>query len=244
MNDNIFVTMSINDKVKLTAQSLNSSLKKQLLHKLQSKFEGKCSHHGYIRKNSIKLDDNKYSPGSLQEFSLNGDIMFMVSFQADVCNPAIGSIVQAKVINVNSFGILAENEILEIIIAKQIQNTNINYDNIKTGSEISVEILGKKQQLNDQKISIVGKIVEGSGPKLVFDEMEREYDDNDEDNIDDAEYSSEEDESKTEEDGKSIQGGDDDSSTDDDECDEDLDDGAMDDGDSDIGSEQLGSDEE
>jgi hypothetical protein len=107
------------------------------------------------------------------DVSLNGDIIYNVQFYASVCNPSVGSIVQAKVINTNKFGILAEctillrNEnvpILEIIIAKSSidENNTVNIENIKPHDLITIEVLGKKYELNDKKISVVGKIMTGN----------------------------------------------------------------------------------
>jgi hypothetical protein len=109
--------------------------------------------------------------GHIMSASLNGDVMFKVQYYADVCNPVVETTITARVVNTNKFGILAEcsiktdtgdkHTVLEIIIAK---NTNtliseVNLQDIKTGDIVQVEVLGRKFELNDKKISIVGRIV-------------------------------------------------------------------------------------
>ena len=119
--------------------------------------------------------------GYVQTFSLNGDIIFNVSYYADVCNPAIGSIIEAKVVNMNKFGILAElsvkkDVILEIIVAKSMVNilNEIPIDNYSINDIITIEILGKKYELGDKKISIVGRTVKGAANLRHADAKEQE----------------------------------------------------------------------
>ena len=87
-----------------------------------------------------------------------------------MCNPPKGLIVEAQVKNKNTLGLLAEgmmevdNEkipILDIIIPKKAAGilSEINIDEVQTGDIINVMIMGKRFQLNDSKISIIGKAV-------------------------------------------------------------------------------------
>jgi hypothetical protein len=70
----------------------------------------------------------------------------------------------------NRFGILAEvriaedhysTSVLEIIIAKNSVSivSDIDLDKIKIGDEVNIEVVGKKFNLGDKKISVIGKIV-------------------------------------------------------------------------------------
>jgi DNA-directed RNA polymerase subunit E'/Rpb7 len=157
----IFVRVLLTDKVKLKPKHVNKNIKTSIEFVLRSKYEAKCSHHGYILQNSITIQ--KYSAGRVMAVSLNGDVIFNVSYFAKVCNPAIGSIVNARIVNMNKFGILAESKvnnthILEFVIPTNIQNASVN--SVQIGDDIDVEILGKRFELNDKKISVIGKIVE------------------------------------------------------------------------------------
>lgn len=164
----IFVHVVLYDKVKLGAQHVNGRLDEVLLAALKSKYEGICSHYGYIKPGSITL--YKHSLGMVQAASLNGDVQFGVNFHADVCNPCVGSIVHSQAVNVNKFGILAQSgfvldgqftPVLEVIIAKNMatEQHDVSVDDISPGDQFNVEILGKKFELNDRKISAVGKII-------------------------------------------------------------------------------------
>ena len=200
----IFVNTVLNNKVKLKPQLIASNLKDVLEWTLKHRFEGKCSNHGYIRNNSISVTN--FSMGKLIASSLNGDSEFIVEYKADVCNPAIGSVIQATVTTKNNFGILAESyvpelpsqenknestepkliSILEIISVKTHHDCpDIQFDDVKEGDKINVQILGKKFELNDKKISAWGKLVTKSN-KTLLEEVtlyENDIDRNDEDVI-------------------------------------------------------------
>jgi hypothetical protein len=108
--------------------------------------------------------------------SLNGDTVFNVQYKADICNPAIGSIIKGRVSNINKFGILAETQIrvmdeklgaktitvIESVITKQGVgiSSSINLDRIAIDDVVDIEVLGKKFELNDKKICVIGKITE------------------------------------------------------------------------------------
>lgn len=164
----------LSEKIKLEPKYLSKGFKNDIYKKLAAKIEGVCTKHGYTKKGSIEIF--KIAPGVIDITSLNGYIVFNVHFYAEVCNPTLGSVVKAKVSNMNKFGILAESgyfdedfkdnvNILEIIVAKNSINiqSEIELESIELGQEVLVEILGKRYELGDKKISVVGRIV--SDPK-------------------------------------------------------------------------------
>jgi DNA-directed RNA polymerase subunit E'/Rpb7 len=158
----IFYKVLLNDKVKIEPKYLCKGFRDYILGKLKKNMEGICSKHGFIKENSIEL--YKVSPGNVDLIGLNGFVVFDVYYYADVCNPLIGNVIKANVVNVNKFGILADvMGILEIIIAKNSVNithdNGISIDSIKIGDTVFVEIVGKKYELFDKKISIVGRLV-------------------------------------------------------------------------------------
>lgn len=175
--DNIFYRTLLNDNIKIEPKYLSKDYRKYVLSKLKSKLEGICSRHGFIKTGSIEL--YKVTPGNIELVGLNGNIVFDVHYYADVCNPLIGNIVKATVTNVNKFGILAEVAgILEIIIAKNSVNIQhdqgVDLDEITIGDTVVIEVLGKKFELNDKKISIVGRIVPSTAKAVTKKAKEKE----------------------------------------------------------------------
>lgn len=166
MEDMNFVLTHLVDKVKLSPKLLKHDFEKNILTVLKEINEGKCSKHGYIKNNSIKI--TRINLGKIEMHTFHGYTVFDVFFEASVCNPVIGNIVQCVVRNMNNFGILCssgskeENEfILDVIIPKHTSNiiSDVVLSNIKVGDNVKVEILGKKYQLNSKTISAIGKII-------------------------------------------------------------------------------------
>ena len=168
MESKIFTKVNLVDVVKLAPKFIGPKYHDYVLEKLAEKLEGKCTHHGYIKQKSINV--LKMMPGKIEHIALNGYVLYNVSFTAEVCNPLVGSIVRCRVVNANKFGILAEAgffvntehvNVLDIIVAKTSVNmvSDIDLEKIAIGDEITIEVMGKKYQLNDTKIYIVGRVV-------------------------------------------------------------------------------------
>ena len=98
----IFLKNIINKNVKLSPNNLNKNFKQKLLDNLKSNLEGKYSKYGLVKEDSIEII--KYSLGTLENNSLQGNVIFKVQFSAMICNPVIGNIIKCKVFNLNNFG--------------------------------------------------------------------------------------------------------------------------------------------
>jgi len=160
VNKEIFIKSLLTENVKLPASKINKNYKDVIAQELKHKIEGKCTKHGYIKNGSVEI--SSIQSGVVEMASLNGNMVFTVKFSAEVCNPVVGSVVRCIVTNINKFGILAEvKPVLEIIIAKNTVGikSDIDLDNIKIGDYVFVEVVGKKFELGDTRISIVGRVV-------------------------------------------------------------------------------------
>lgn len=187
----VFVKSILTDRVRLSPEDVTTEFKEKVSSIIRSRVEGKCSRHGYIKPSSTEV--LKISPGSLRMFSLNGDVIYTVVFKALVCNPVIGSVVSARVTNTNKFGILAEvtlmsddgvrHTVMEIIVAKQgAIRSEVDMTRVQLNDVVNIEILGKKFELNDKRISAIGRIVTsgvvGGAPDV--EEVETASEDNNE----------------------------------------------------------------
>lgn len=261
-NNDIFIRTLLTDKIKLRPSQISNRLKEHLINSLRQKFEGMCSYHGYIKPNSIEIF--KYSLGTIQALSLNGDVEYIVQYNADVCNPSIGSIVHTKIVNTNKFGVLAHTgisdesgrfvPILEVVVAKNMVNAqnDRNVEELKVGDEIHVEIIGKKFELSDKKISAVARIINTENDRNILDDAasnENAADgDNEEDDDDDGTGESSVSDDSSDEEDEENEGNDGDAPNNDeerdgDEVDDDID--GSDDDDDEAGSQlggELGSD--
>lgn len=164
--DNVvnLITEEFTDNVKIHPRDITNDMSKSILDVLKKQKEGICSNHGFIKKDSIQLCE--IGPGKVELTSFHGYINYTVKYSAQVCNPVKDDIVSATVQNINNFGILctstvSDETVLEIIVPKHSPAivSSINLENVKYGDNVMVQIIGKKYQLYNKKISIIGKIV-------------------------------------------------------------------------------------
>lgn len=160
----LFIPIKFKTNVVLKPSEMDSDFETTILKKLKTLYENVCSKYGYIKNNSIKII--KRSIGIIKSQHFNGNVCFDVVCTAEICNPIQGSVIKCKVKAKNSLGLLAEGyydkiPILEIIVPKisaGIQS-EVNLDTINIGQEIKIEVCGKKYQLFDKHISIIGKAI-------------------------------------------------------------------------------------
>jgi DNA-directed RNA polymerase subunit E'/Rpb7 len=167
-----FVRSLVRDAIIVKPARLGSNVREVLLRKLRSRFEGICSRHGYILPGSIELV--RVSTGRCEGANLNGDVRFEVQYQASVCNPGIGTVVAARVVNVNRIGVqahagvyrrddatVASVPVLLIVITKHGTElkSEVDLEGVQIGDQVNVEILGKKLELNQREIKVIGRLV-------------------------------------------------------------------------------------
>lgn len=212
-----FILAEFVDNIKIHPKYIGKDIEKNVLRELKQRKEGICSDHGYIKKNSIRII--KISSGKVEMSTFHGYMNFMVKYSAMVCNPVKGNIVNAVVVNMNNFGILcssfitedngSKTPILEIIIPKHSLTIQSDVDlknSVKINNEVKVQIVGKKYQLYNKKISIIGKIVKSNNVNVKLDDnidLSQNIDDDDDDlelDISDDEEDDDEEKNEDEED--------------------------------------------
>ena len=173
----MFLPIRFRTNVQLSPRELaDDNFDDCLKGKLQKSLEGVCSRYGYIKPGSI--DIMRRSAGMFIKQHFNGYIKFEMVCKGEVCNPANGMVIEATVKNKNALGFLAECSIdidgtimpvLDIIIPRRAAGvtSEVDLDAVNVGDIIYVQVLGKRYQLNDKKISIIGKAVNQPGTTLV-----------------------------------------------------------------------------
>ena len=182
MSSDLFIPIKFKTNVILSPNELDLDFEKIILKKIKENYENICSKYGYIKNNSIKII--KRSIGLIKNQHFNGNTSFCVLCLAEICNPIQGSIIKCKVKNINKMGVLAEGyydniPILEIIIPLNSAGikSEINLETLVKGQEIKIEVCGKKYQLFDKHISIIGRAIKN---KEEFIKNEIKADDDDE----------------------------------------------------------------
>lgn len=164
----MFLPIRFKTSLQLGPHELETDFDTTIISKLQKSLEGVCSRYGYIKPNSIEI--LRRSAGMFVKQHFNGYIRFDMICKAEVCNPGNGMIVEAVVKNKNALGVLAESSIdvdgkmtpvLDIIIPRKAAGvtSEIDLDSLQNNDSIYVAVLGKRYQLNDSKISVIGKAV-------------------------------------------------------------------------------------
>jgi DNA-directed RNA polymerase subunit E'/Rpb7 len=136
--------------------NLGNNLTDILKQKIEYEIEGKCINEGYVKPRSIVIET--YSCPILK----GGNACFNISFTCMICNPGIGMIIEVLVENVTKAGIKAvytkNNSPIIVFIARDFHYNNEIFSKITEGSKILVKIIGKKFEINDTFISIMGEL--------------------------------------------------------------------------------------
>lgn len=180
----IFMPIRFRTSVQLAPHEMHQGFVDVLYQKLKSNLEGICSRFGYIRPGSIEIV--RRSAGNFVKQHFNGHIRFEMLCKAEVCNPPQDMVLKAVVRNKNAMGLLAESfvevndspiPVLDIIIPKRAAGiaSEIDLDEVEIGDEVYVSVQGKRFQLNDKKISIIGRAVKD--PSITTNVFEAPTDD-------------------------------------------------------------------
>ena len=130
-----------------------------LLEKVKNSIGDKCSKEGYVKKESIKLIDR--SIGKIVSSHFNGNIIFNLKLEVDICNVTEGNIIKCKVAGINKVGIMCEKKPLIIVLSKIYHEHNLEkFESIQIGDIINVEVIGSRFEYNDNEINVVGKLVD------------------------------------------------------------------------------------
>lgn len=153
--NNIYFNNVLIKRLCIKSKYLNENIDEYINNYLKSNIEGKCIDEGYVEPNSIKVI--KKSIGLILGSRFTGDVTYDIIYNANVCNPVTGNIINCKVKFINKLGILATNGPITITIPKQLHN-DLDFEHIKVDDTIKIEVIAKKYSLNQKEIKIVAKI--------------------------------------------------------------------------------------
>jgi DNA-directed RNA polymerase subunit E'/Rpb7 len=166
------------EQVALTPKDLSkviTSLNVVLLEKLKLKLENKCSRHGFVLPDSLKLLSRSLGKSSNGRFV--GDYMFYVQLQANVINPPDGIILSGEVLRKNKMGIyLHIKNAIRVIIPRDLHIGNEEFENLSIGDNVNVEIKKSRFQVNDDSILSVGIFRSKVAKDIIDDDDDDEID--------------------------------------------------------------------
>lgn len=176
-NKNIFYNTVIWNRILINSCDINKSINNTILNILVENNEGKCVREGYIKEGSIKL--LKRSVPYVYGSQMNGKLHVDVLYDAQICCPMKGNIIECKIEKINKLGILASTGPLSIIIARDFHKNKEVFKDLKEDSDITIEIIDKKFNINEKKISVIARIYNKDSIE------ENIEDDNEQDDIED-----------------------------------------------------------
>ena len=146
------------EKVYLTPKDLRNdieSIDDILLLKLKERLEQRCSPHGYVLPGT--LDILTRSTGMVDSGRFSGDWAFLVKAKGSVLNPPEGTLVEVEVLKSNKMGVYAVYEnAIRLMVPRDLHLGDEEFDALKVGDRIKVEIQKSRFQLRDQFIVSVG----------------------------------------------------------------------------------------
>jgi hypothetical protein len=129
-----------------------------LLEQLDKKLGGKCSEHGFVIPNSIKIISR--SMGYYDQSNFTGDTNYYVKAEARVLNSIDEMNIVADVIRKNKMGLYANyRDALRIIVPRDLHIGNEEFESVQIGNRIELQLKKSKYQINDPYILSSGLFI-------------------------------------------------------------------------------------
>ena len=139
------------EKVYLTPKDLRNDIQSVddiLILKLKERLEQRCSPHGYVLPGTLELLTR--SAGMVDSGRFSGDWAFLVKAKGSVLHPPEGTMVEVEVLKNNKMGIYAVYEnAIRIMVPRDLHLGDDEFDQLKVGERIRVEIQKSRFQLRD-----------------------------------------------------------------------------------------------
>ena len=146
------------EKVYLTPKDLSgeiTSIDTILLNKVKERLEQRCSPHGYVLPGSLELLTR--SAGMVDSGRFSGDWAFLIKARGRVLHPPEGTVVDVEILKSNKMGIYAVyDNAIRLMVPRDLHLGDEEFDELKVGERIRVEIQKSRFQLRDPFIVSVG----------------------------------------------------------------------------------------
>jgi len=167
---NPFIIKKLSTRVELYPHQMDSEIYLNLKKNLKNSLEGKCNKYGFIHK-IIRIEDYSYNIINPENFS--GNAVYDIHFIANICVPLVKTIIVTCVDNFNKRLLLGKNGPIDAIIKITDMDPNIfsikpdgtiwinsQSKPLERGNYIKVIIDGKKFSPGDDKIGVMGKVLD------------------------------------------------------------------------------------
>jgi len=139
-------------------------IEEHMLHVVSGEIEGRCIPEGYVKQGSCGI--RSYSVGTFSA----GNIRFDLEVDCMLCCPKEGATMVCIAKTVTQAGIRAhartkESTPMVIYISREMHDAAcastrmLSMDSIKPGDAIQIRVVGRRFELNDKQVSIIGELV-------------------------------------------------------------------------------------
>jgi DNA-directed RNA polymerase subunit E'/Rpb7 len=156
-NNNIFFPSLIHSRIDILPHRLNQNIENEIMNIAKDKIEGKCVKEGFVQIGTLKI--KKRSIGTVSNCHFTGAVTFDVIFEAKVCNPPKGAILETTIYRKNKLGFKCKHGPLDIIVPKEIHKNKDIFKNLDINNKVNIIVIGSKFNLDDSNIAIIGKLV-------------------------------------------------------------------------------------
>ena len=158
--ENLYTTNILEYRYHLSADEFGQDPDEIFLNKLKKEIEGRCIREGYVKIGSVKILGR--SLGKINQAYFTGLPVYDIKFQADVCNPPIGTIIECTVRDETKMGLVCQiNDVdnpLDIVIPSQWHFENKKYSMLQPEMKIKVKIARKRHENGDNNIQVVATL--------------------------------------------------------------------------------------
>jgi hypothetical protein len=139
-------------------------IEEHLKHVVSSEIDGKCIPEGFVKPGSCNLQC--FSVGTFSA----GNIQFVLNIDCMICCPKEGMVLSCIAKTVTQAGIrahaLTEPSPVVVYVSREMhdavsKNRLIanSIDSVKPGDMIHIRVVGKRFELNDKHVSVIGELV-------------------------------------------------------------------------------------
>jgi hypothetical protein len=139
-------------------------IERHLKEVVSNEIDGKCIPDGFVKPGSCNL--HCYSVGTFSA----GNIQFVLNIECMICCPKEGTVVSCIARTVTQAGIRAhafcEPSPIVVYVSREMHDavsknrlmTN-SIDLIKPGDPVQIRVVGKRFELNDKHVSVIGELI-------------------------------------------------------------------------------------
>ena len=151
--DPIYERRELMRSIKLPAKNVQRNIQSSLIAYLKTHIMGRCGVEGFISADGITI--LQHSIGQV----VDGGVLYQVKFQADICYPHKQQIFKAPAVLTSRIGVTLETGPMRVLIPRDLHIGNAEFEAIKTGDEVTFQVVGSEFKQDDSTIFVLGQVL-------------------------------------------------------------------------------------